>query len=136
MNRKVAVIGVILFVAGVMGMLIYWQWNLCGMVSESEDMFMEHVSVKKKELALYVNNCTVIQGEKVMLNRLAGAEDEEGEDISHQIVYRDEDGQLLQGRLDTKKAGIRRLSVSVKSPKTGRLLQRKLLVLVDGRVQE
>lgn len=135
MHRKtIIVITVILLIAIIIGCLVYWQWSFYGVVTEVEKQEMKLPTIEKCEPELYMRNRKVRQGETIAVKDLAKAYDEKGRDISHFIIYANEKGDFLQGRLDTTKAGVQNITVSVQSPATGRKVSRHMIILVDGRV--
>lgn len=75
------------------------------------------------------------QGERVALSNLAKACDADGSDLSEKLRCYDEKGHLLSGFLDTDKPGKRTLSWEVVSTCTGRRIRKKMIVLVDGRIE-
>lgn len=127
---------VILLIAIIIGCLVYWQWGFFGVVTEVEKQEMKLPTIEKHEPELYMRNRKVWQGETIAVKDLAKAYDEKGRDISYFIIYANEKGDFLQGKLDTTRAGVQNITVSVQSPVTGRKVSRHMIILVDGRVMK
>ena len=88
-----------------------------------------------KEAQIYAVCQRFKQGERVALSNLAKAHDADGSDLSGKLCCYDEKGQLLTGFFDTDQPGIRTLSWEVVSICTGRRIRKKMIVLVDGRIE-
>lgn len=124
-----------LFLSLLLFCLVWWQWQQYGVVPEQKtNMF----AVGEREIALpqiYVVNRRVKQGERIPLSKLARASDIDGSDLSGEVQCYSENGEMVSGVLNTDTPGEYILTWKVKSAITGRRIQKRTIVLVDGRVE-
>lgn len=135
MRRKMSIVLMLFFVAGsMMGGTVFLQWKMVGRITNKEENRI--VLAVQREPELYTDNRKVKQGETLLTQNLAKARDEQGEDISNKIIYKNEKGNMLGRKIDTTKPGIQKLTAWVQSPISGCKVSRCFLVLVDGRVKK
>ena len=113
------------------GYLITYEWMKNGVAPDQEKMGWEESIFSEEPPILDVRCQRVKQGEKVFFNDLATAYDG-GKNISNSIVFERENGESLEGKLNTDVPGIFPLIVSVKSKRTGKAVRKKVIILVDG----
>lgn len=116
--------------------LVFWkqgrQFGADIIQNESEWTDTDYADQKPQ---IYAICRRVKQGDRIALSGLAGASDADGSDLSGKLCCYDEKGQLLTGFLDTDKPGIKTLSWEVASICTGRRIRKKIIILVDGRIE-
>lgn len=113
-------------------MLLQWQ-RIFGTKEQDVTKSEQRIEVKR-EPQLQVRSIKIIQGEQLSLLEIAQATDEYGTDISSQISFSCDKGNIKNGVFDTKKAGVYQIEVSVISPVSGKKISQKVQILVDGRV--
>lgn len=132
--RHILLVAGSLFLSLLIFCLVLWQWQQYGVVAEQKN---EIFAVPERESALpriYAVNRRVGQGERIPLSRLARASDVDGRDLSEKVQCYAENGEMLSGVLDTDTPGQYILTWKVQSAITGKRIQKKTIILVDGRV--
>lgn len=123
-----------LFLSFLIFCLVWWQWQRYGVVAEQGNETFTVAEKSRVLPQLYVVNHRVKQGERIPLSRLARASDIDGSDLSGSITCYTEKGEEVTGFLDTAVPGQYILTWRVKSAITGKGIQKKTILLVDGRV--
>jgi hypothetical protein len=133
--RNVILVAVALLVSAGIILFVWWQWEHYGVISEKEKIVFEEPAGESQMPSIYAVNRRVKQGEQVSLKSMARAVDADGSDLSSQLECYGADGRRLTGNIDTKVPGQYVLTWRVKSICNGKRVQKKMIVLVDGRVR-
>ncbi len=119
----------------VVGSLLRYEWIHHGVASDREKEDWEE-SIFADETPILDARCQRFrQGDTVYYKDLASAY-ERGNDISGKIRYLNENGEVMNGKLNTETPGQYVFIVSVKSDYTGKKVVKKIRILVDGKVKQ
>ncbi len=109
-------------------------WQQYGVVSDGEKADFGQNPLWGEEPVIDVRSCRFLQNQKVKFAGMASARDVNGDDLTSELIFQDEEGNPLSGYLNTEKPGIYSLFIYVRSLVTGRESSKNITVLVDGRV--
>lgn len=141
-KRRVSVCLVILPVvlAVILCLVLFWQWKQFGMTDSMTDKRNPPVESRTYILGdgpqLLAQSMRVAQGQELLLSRIAQARDEKGNDISSRLIFQCHSARIDRGRFSTERAGIYEVEIQVKSPVSGKMAEKTIQLLVDGRVME
>ncbi|MBO5487019.1 MAG: hypothetical protein J5988_08865 [Eubacterium sp.] len=71
-------------------------------------------------------------GKTIMISSLAKARDSDGKDLTNQICYTDDKGDVLPKQWVADKPGVYHIRISVKSPVTQKENRKRIIVIIDG----
>lgn len=123
----------VLFVAFGTGFAVLL-WNGFGEFHFSGNQFRMNTIYKEGYPALYVRDFRVKQGEKVRLSDKVVAKDVNGENLNDVIQFVDRKRKKTGREFDTSVPGCYGVEVSVQSRVTGKKAEKRMTILVDGRV--
>lgn len=116
--------------------LLRKEWRSYGIVADGGKAAFTQNSAWGEEPVIDARSCRLAQGEPVKLTELISARDGDGSDLTEALHFQDRSGNELSGNLDTGTPGEYPVTITVKSPRTGKEGRKKILILVDGRVSE
>lgn len=132
--KKIGLASISLFLPLLIVCLVWWQWQRYGVAAEQKNEICPVTEKRNVFPRLYVASRRVKQGERIPLSRLASASDIDGSDLSGNVKCYTEKGEEVSCFLDTATPGQYFLTWRVKSVMTGKTIQKKTILLVDGRV--
>lgn len=121
--------------AGVI-LLLWKAWYDYGMAPDGAKAAFTRNGVWEEKPVIDAVSRRVCQGESVRLTDLASARDGSGDDLTDQLIFSDASGRRLSGYLNTAVPGEVPIHIRIISPDTGMQSEKRILVLIDGRVKE
>lgn len=116
------------------GGMFYREWGNCGIVEDGIKPDFAGGTYDRKKSIIYAVNRRVFQDERIAVEELAEVRDKDGERMTEQVCFYNNEGERLSGMLNTSVPGKYKITVQAENPDTGQRVRKTICVLVDGRV--
>lgn len=127
----IAVFGVLIVIV-VAGYSLQAEWSRHGIVPNGKQKMMVTNAIVWGPPVLDASDKRFPIGKEILISNLAKARDSDGTDLTNQIIYTDEKGEVMPKEWVADSPGIYHIGISVKSPVTQKENKKKIIVIIDG----
>ncbi len=123
-----------ILVVGGLSFLLYREWGRFGIVEDpaAEGRFREMREMDRP--VIYAADRKILQGDEIAVEDLGSAYDSDGTSLQEYLEVKAVSGTSVD--IDTDRAGIYDRILRVQSPVSGKTCERRIRILVDGKVGE
>ncbi len=133
MRKKFGGMFLMFFVVGGLSFLLYREWGRFGIVEDSaaEGGFQAMREMDKP--VIYAADRKVVLGEEIRVEDLGSAYDSDGTSLQEYLEVKAVSG--TSAAIDTDRAGIYDRILRVQSPVSGKVCEKRIRILVDGKAE-